>query len=311
MVVESIEVPGDLRTVQEDEEEFTEMAPPRASQWKRVMRPHAITTMLQVLGAIAAAASGTARPLMAILFGELVDLYNSKNGNNNLAHLKREINERVFLLLFVFIGQWILVCAYGILFSIAAMRYTMRLRALYLKAVVSQDIEYVSESNAAADLSTNASVIEDALAEKAGTMLQAASTVVTSMIISFYWSWRLALSLVFVIVVLVLKDVITAIIDARLERRIHAIEAEANTLAEECIGGIRTVTACRATSKFENRYAVILDKAKKIAFLKSPVVASQYAITYFIGSCAYALAFWYGTRLLQDGKISSGGAICL
>jgi ATP-binding cassette subfamily B (MDR/TAP) protein 1 len=311
MFVESNTIHGNHRPEEEEEEEFTELAPPRASQWKRVMRSQAITLALQVLGALAAAGAGTARPLMAILFGGLVNLYNSKNEYGEQGHLKHEINTKVLLLLFIFIGQWILVCSYGILFSVAAMRYTMRLRALYLKAVVSQDIEHVSKSNAATNLSANASVIEDALAEKFGTILQATSTVVTSMVIAFYWSWRLSLGLVFVIVVLIFKDIITATIDARLERRIQSVEAAAATLAEECISGIRTVTACCATSKFGSRYADILEKAKKTAFLKSPVVASQYAITYFAVLCAYALAFWYGTRLLKKGKIDSGGAICM
>jgi len=314
MAPDMAEFPDVFRQPEEEEgeeKEFTELAPPRASQWKRVMRSPTVTIILQVLGALAAAGAGTARPLMAVLFGNLVNLYNEKSGDKGMARLKHEINTKVLLLLFVFIGQWVLVCAYGILFSIAAMRYTMRMRALYLKAVVSQDIEQVSESSAATDLSTNASVIEDALAEKFGTMLQAASTVVTSIVIAFCWSWRLTLGLVFVIMVLILKDVITATIDARLERRILAIEAEATTLAEECISGIRTVTACRATSKFGSRYAEILNKAKKKAFLKSPVVASQYAITYFAVLSAYACAFWYGTQLLRKHQIDSGGAICM
>jgi ATP-binding cassette subfamily B (MDR/TAP) protein 1 len=294
-----------------EEDEFTEMAPSRPSQWTRVMRSPNITLMIQLIGAFAAIGAGTARPLMAILFGNLVNLYNSRNGNEGLARLKHEIDNKVFLLLAIFIGQWILVCAYGILLSIAAMRYTMRMRALYLKAVVSHNVEQVSESNAATDLSTNASVIEDALAEKSGTILQAASTVVTSLVIAFYWSWRLALGLVWVIVVLVMKDVITGTVEARLERRIQNVEADAMSIAEECISSIRTVIACGATVKFTNRYTNTLEKAKKIAFRKSPIVASQYAITYFAVLSAYALAFWYGTKLYRRGQVGSGGAICM
>jgi ATP-binding cassette subfamily B (MDR/TAP) protein 1 len=296
---------------EEDENDFTELAPPRPSQWERVMRSRAVTLAIHALGALAAIGAGTARPLMAILFGDFVNLYNSKSGDESLAYLKHEINVKVVQLLAIFIGQWLLVCAYGILFSIAAMRYTMLMRALYLKAVVSQDLEQVSDSNAATDLSTNAGVIEDALAEKCGTILQAVSTVVTSLVISFYWSWRLTLGLVWVIIVLIVKDVITGTIEVRLQRRIHAIEAEAGKVAEECISGIRTVAACGATSKFGDRYAEMLSKAKIAAIRKSPVVASQYAITYFAVLSAYALAFWYGTRLLRKGQIDSGGAICM
>jgi hypothetical protein len=151
-------------------EELTEVTSPRESQWERIMRSQTITVALQLLGALAAAAAGTARPLTTLLFGNLVNLYNSK-GNEQSTHLKHEINNKAFLLFCIFIAQWACVCTYSVLFSIAAMRYTMRLRALYLKAVLSQDIEHVSPSNAATDLSTNISVIEDAMAEKMGTVV--------------------------------------------------------------------------------------------------------------------------------------------
>jgi ATP-binding cassette subfamily B (MDR/TAP) protein 1 len=187
----------------------------------------------------------------------------------------------------------------------------MRLRALYLKAVISQDIEEVSSSNAATDLSAYASVIEDALAEKLGTVLQAASTVITSLTICFYWSWRLTLALVFVIVVLVSKDVITTMITAKLERRTQAIEAEATSVAEECFSSIRTVTALRALTKFKHRYSNILNKAQKGAMRKSPVAASHHAVAYFTVLGAYELAFWYGTKLLDRGRIESGGAVVM
>ncbi|KAF2647953.1 ABC transporter-like protein [Lophiostoma macrostomum CBS 122681] len=274
------------------------------------MHSPGLTLTLQILGAFAAVGAGTARPLTAILFGNLVNLYNTTD-KAQLSHLKHEINARVLYLFFIFVGQWFLVCTYGILFSIAAMRYTMRLLALYLKAVVSQDIEHVSSSNAATDLSANASVIEDAMAEKLGTVLQAASTVVTAMGISFYWSWRLAIALVFVIVILVFKDVVATTITARLERRSQIIENEATALAEECFSGIPTLIALRALSKFDLRYTRILDKAQAVALRKSPVAACHLAVTYLTVLSAYALAFWYGTWLLKKGRIESGGTIVI
>ncbi len=300
----------DNRIVEEEaeqDEEYTEMAPPQISHWKLVMRSQTTTIILQVLGTFAAAAAGTARPLMAIFYGHLVNIYN--NGTLDKAAMKHDINRKVLMLLCIFIGQWVFVCMYGILFSVAAMRYTMRMRALYLNAVVSQDIEHVSEFSAATDLSINASIIEEALSEKLGTIVQGLSTIATAIIVSFYWSPKLAASLLFFMLVLVFKDFFITMISTKLEKRIQSVEAEATTLAEECISGIRTVTAFGAASKFTRRYGDILDKTKKMSFSKSPLAASHKAISYLFTLSVYSMAFWYGSILLRRGQIHSPGVI--
>ncbi|KAF2648785.1 ABC transporter-like protein [Lophiostoma macrostomum CBS 122681] len=267
-----------------------------------------IALLLQCLGAGAALAAGTARPLMAVIFGGLVNVYNDKGDKTALKHT---IDRQVLLLVVIFLAQWLVTCAYAIFFSISAMRRSMAIRSAYLKALVSQDIDSVSESRTATDLSTNISVIEDALSEKLGTVLQALSTVLTSLIIAFTRSWQLTLCMLFMVLFLIGSNFGTAAIDAKMEQVIHSIEMQASTLAEECLSGIRTITAYLATDEMGDRYATILEKSKAKGIRKSPVRAAQYSISYFVVLNVYALGFWYGTRLFLQGKISSGGSVVI
>ena len=267
-----------------------------------------IALALQCLGAGAALAAGTARPLMAVIFGGLVNVYNDKGDKTALKHT---IDKQVLLLVVIFLAQWLATCAYAIFFSISAMRRSMALRSAYLKALVSQDVDQVSESRTATDLSTNISVIEDALSEKLGTVLQALSTVLTSLIIAFTRSWQLTLCMLFMVLFLIASNFGTAAIDAKMEQVIHSIEMQASSLAEECLSGIRTVTAYLATNEMGDRYATILQKSKAKGIRKSPVRAAQYSISYFVVLNVYALGFWYGTTLFMQGKIHSGGSVVM
>ncbi|KAF2182969.1 ABC transporter-like protein [Zopfia rhizophila CBS 207.26] len=297
--------------VDQKKQDFPEEPHPLPLPKDRAVSADAITWILQVLAAFAAVGAGTARPLMTVIFGELVNLYNSSRDNDDRTRMGHLVDKNVLILLIIFIAQWALVCAYGCLFSIAAMRLTIRIRASYLRSVVCQDVEQVSESSAATDMSTNISVIEDALSEKFGTVLQALSTVITSLVICFIRTWALTLVLFPTVIFLIAKDFGISAIVARKERNIQAIDSQASKLAEECISGIRTITACHANQKMGNRYAKLLEAAKRKDCRKSSLPAAQYGITYFIALGVYALAFWYGSRLLARGAVDSGGSVVI
>ncbi|KAL9114571.1 MAG: hypothetical protein Q9187_007443 [Circinaria calcarea] len=191
------------------------------------------------------------------------------------------------------------------------MRFSTKLRAAYLRAAISQDFRDISQGEVANNLSSSISSLEDALSEKLGVVVQAASTVVTSLIIAFTRSWRLTLVMSTTILVLLCSNFGTAAADSRLERVIQEIDGRAASLAEECITGIRVISSCVANSKMVGRYTQYLQRAKTQGLRKSPILAAQYSISYFMVLSAYALAFWYGTKLFKQGQIESGGTIVI
>ncbi|KAM0171806.1 hypothetical protein ACHAPC_010951 [Botrytis cinerea] len=264
--------------------------------------------ILQLVGIAAAIGAGTARPLMPLIFGGLANKFNNFQ---DASALKKTVDSEVLYLLYLFIGQWFLTCAYGILLSISAMNRSRRLRASYLKSAIHQDTGLVSQGKVADNFATSINSIEDALAEKLGVVMQAGSTVIVSLIIAFVHSWQLTLVLFSTIVLLFISNFGTAALDTRLEQKIQQIEESAANLAEEVFNGIRMVMACVAESKLVDDYTAILEAARVKRMQKSPILAVQFSMSYFALLSSYALAFWYGTILLNQGKISSGGTIVI
>lgn len=76
--------------------------------------------------------------------------------------------------------------------------------------------------------------------------------------------------------------------------------AKAGAVAEEVLGAIRTVVAFGGQSKEVDRYTVNLADAKSFGQRKGLMGAIGMAIVFFIIFAVYALAFWYGAKLIRE-----------
>lgn len=265
--------------------------------------------IFQILGTAAAIGAGTARPLMVLVFGGLANEFNSFKDTSSL---RKTVNREALYLVYLFVGQWALTCIYGILLSISAMKCSRRLRAAYLKSTIRQDIGLVSQGKAADNMASSIEIIEDAMSEKLGIVMQSGSAIITSLVIAFVHNWQLTLVLFWAtIFLLFVSNFGTAALDAKSEQRSQESDEEAATFAEECLNGIRIVKACVAEPKLANKYAKYLANSRFIRMRKSPILAIQFSMTYFALLGSFALAFWYGTILLNQGKIANGGTVVM
>ncbi|KAF7885179.1 hypothetical protein EAF00_010997 [Botryotinia globosa] len=235
--------------------------------------------ILQLMGIAAAIGVGTARPPMPLIFGGLANKFNNFQ---DASALKETLDSEV-----------------------------LRLRASYLKSTIHQDTGLVRQGKVADNFATSINSIEDALAEKLGVFMQAGSTVIVCLIIAFVHSWQLTLVLFSTIVLLFISNFGTAALDTRFEQKIQQVEESAANLAEEMFNSIRMVMACVAESKLVDDYTAILEAARIKRMQMSPILVVQLSMSYFALLSSHALAFWHGTILLNQGKISSGGTIVI
>jgi ATP-binding cassette, subfamily B (MDR/TAP), member 1 len=152
-------------------------------------------------------------------------------------------------------------------------------------------------------------MIHAGLAEKVGVIIQGLAMLISAFIVAFTTGWKLTLVTATTLPAAVTAVGITIALDARLEAKILDIYAKAGGLVEEALGSIRIVAAFGAQGKLLKKYDTYLDVAKKYGVKKGPVLGTQYSSEFFMMYCAYALAFWYGIRLLLRGEIDSGGTV--
>lgn len=83
--------------------------------------------------------------------------------------------------------------------------------------------------------------------------------------------------------------------------------ASAGSIAEEALSLIRTVTAFGGQQKETERYNKNLVFAKKNNIRRSMLSALGFGILWFLIYCSYALAFWYGVRLVLKDRGDPNG----
>lgn len=103
------EVTSNTEKVGKDESkqpEATETIPPMSAYLKLWSFATPLDVFLRILGAIAAAGGGTAEPLMSLIFGNLVNLF---NGNPPLSpkEFRSEINKNALYFVYLFIGKFV------------------------------------------------------------------------------------------------------------------------------------------------------------------------------------------------------------
>lgn len=268
---------------------------------------------LRICGFLAACGAGSALPLMTIVFGDMINDFNNFDaGQTSIDDMYNNISHNALWFLYLFIGKFFLVFINTTCFRITAIRATKALRQDFITALVRQDIAYFdncSPGTVATTISNNADIVENGLGEKVGVAFQALAMLAASFIVAFTQQWKLTLVTATTLPLAVIVVGITVALDAKLEAKILKIYGKAGGLAEEAMSTIRIVTAFDAKNKLSRKYDAYLETAKRYGVKKGPVLGFQYSTEFFAMYCAYALAWFYGIKLLLQGEVATGGDI--
>lgn len=144
---------------------------------------------------------------MTLVFGELVDKFNSLNPGVLAAmtpeekqeaqkEVMKSISHATLWFVYLFIGKFILVYLHTTCFTIAATRMTRGLRLAYIKSILRQEIAYFdicTPGTVATRISTNGNLIQAGLGEKVGIFLQGLSMLISAFVVAFTQGWKLTL----------------------------------------------------------------------------------------------------------------------
>jgi len=84
---------------------------------------------------------------------------------------------------------------------------------------------------------------------------------------------------------------------------------KASSLAFEIMSSIRIVVAFGAEGRLTSRYDQFVEDARKAEMKNAPLMGLLMSPVLFATYGSFALAFWYGIKLVTDHKIAGIGAI--
>ncbi|KAM4705764.1 ATP-dependent translocase ABCB1-like [Rhinophrynus dorsalis] len=188
-------------------------------------------------------------------------------------------------------------------FLVSAARQIMRIRQRFFRAVLHQDMAWF-DSNQIGTLNTrltdDINTIHEGLGDKLCIFVQFLSSFVCGIIVGFLYGWKLTLVILSVSPLLGVSAAIWTKLVASFTTKELRAYAKAGAVAEEILTAIRTVTAFNGQQKAMDKYDANLNDAKNVGIKKSVTTNISMGLSQFLIFGAYALAFWYGTKLTVD-----------
>ncbi|XP_076472510.1 ATP-dependent translocase ABCB1-like isoform X2 [Babylonia areolata] len=280
--------------------------------------------ILMVMGSVTAMGVGAGSPLMAMVFGNMVnDFINGRNGTHlsfsspNTTHPQNTSNfdfestmkENVFYFCYIGVGSFSLCILQMVGWVTASERQVFKIRKAFFKAILRQDMAWF-DTNTAGELNTRLSDdlerVRNGIGDKSGMVIQVSARFVTGMVISLYKGWRLTLVMMSVTPVMAVSLGIMVKMTTTYTQREQAAYAKAGAVAEEVFSSIRTVISFGGWRQEIKRYRSMLEESETLGVKKNVVQGVGMGIFMMCVWGVYGLAFWYGSTQVYD-FLNSGG----
>ncbi|KAI0032067.1 P-loop containing nucleoside triphosphate hydrolase protein [Vararia minispora EC-137] len=283
--------------------------------------------LINAVGLVGAVAAGAAQPLMTLLFGNLTNQFvifgaalasvgTDPNANQAVAQAAAAFrhvaaNDSLYL---VFIGIGMLVSTYVYMMTWV---YTgeitaKRVREHYLRAVLRQNIAYfdkVGAGEVTTRIQTDTHLVQQGISEKVALVVMFLSSFFTGFILAYIRNWRLALALTSILPCIALTGAVMNRLISRYMQLSLGFVADGGSFAEEVFSTVRTAQAFGTQSTLSRLYDVSITKANVVDRKAAVVNGIGLSLFFFIIYSAYALAFDFGTTLINEGRANAGEVI--
>ncbi|MED6257823.1 Bile salt export pump [Ataeniobius toweri] len=300
--------------------------------------------LMMVVGSLCALIHGSASPLMLLVYSIMTNTFvayelevqelkdpNKTCINNTIHWTNGSIHEAadnstvscgvdieaqmtMFAYYYVGIGLGVLIVSY---FQIAfwvltAARQTQRIRKTYFRKVMQMEIGWF-DCNSVGELNTRISddinKINNAIADQVSIFIERVSTFVFGFMVGFIGGWKLTLVVIAVSPLIGIAAGLMAMAVSRLTGRALTAYAKAGAVADEVLSSIRTVAAFGGEEKEAERYDKNLIEAQNWGVKKGSIIGVFQGYLWCIIFLCYALAFWYGSKLVIDTKELTPGSL--
>ncbi|KAI7325846.1 putative ABC transporter [Hortaea werneckii] len=273
-----------------------------------------LSRLLYALGLLCAIATGSALPLMTIVFGSStrsVSSYGSSRQDHNEA-VTQDINHLVLWFVYLFVARF--VCGYvgTLCICTAAVRTTKALRKRFLERLLRQEITHFDVEgggSVASQVTTNGNRIHLGISEKLYTCAIGISMFFSAFVVALVVQWKLALITMSIVpgIILACGACVGAIIP--IEAKLGQLYSQAGIIAQDALGSMKTILAFGAQGKIVSMYDEYLRAAHRVGKKKAIIFGVLFASQTFFTLAGTALAFWEGARLYQSGEIADVGKV--
>ncbi|VAH62844.1 unnamed protein product [Triticum turgidum subsp. durum] len=267
--------------------------------------------LLMLVGTLAALANGVSQPLMTVIFGDMIDAFGGATGDNVL----HRVNKAVLNFVYLGIGTAVVSFLQVACWTITGERQATRVRSLYLKSVLRQDISFfdveMTTGLIVSRMSGDTVLVQDAIGEKVGKFLQLVATFIGGFVVAFVKGWLLSLVMLACIPPVVIAGGAVAKVLSTISSKGQASYSDAANVVEQTIGAIKTVASFNGEKQAIGDYNKLINKAYKTTVKEGLANGFGMGSVFFIFFSSYGLAIWYGGKLILTKGYTGGEVISI
>ncbi|KAL5220324.1 hypothetical protein ABZP36_025037 [Zizania latifolia] len=254
---------------------------------------------LMMLGTLGSVANGAALPFMTVLFGNLIDAFGGALSIHDVVNRVSMVSlEFIYLAVAAAVASFVQVTCW----MITGERQAARIRSLYLKTILRQEIaffdKYTNTGEVVGRMSGDTVLIQDAMGEKVGKFIQLVVTFLGGFVVAFVQGWLLTLVMMATIPPLVIAGAVMSNVVAKMASLGQAAYAESSVVVEQTIGSIRTVASFTGEKQAVEKYSKSLKSAYKSGVREGLAAGLGMGTVMVLLFCGYSLGIWYGARLI-------------
>jgi ABC-type multidrug transport system fused ATPase/permease subunit len=229
-----------------------------------------------------------------------------------LAGHRSRVNELALLLLGLLVAEGVATVVRDHYFNLAAERVTARLRQRVFDHLLSQEIAFFDSRNVGeltTRLSDDVAVINRVVGEKLADAVRSALVGVFGTVLLIYTSPVLTLLLMLAVPPIAVMAWVLGGRVKTLSANTQQAYADAGTIVEESLTGIRTVRAFAQETAQRRRYRDKLQAGVELARRRILANSTRSGVSFIAGEGAALFGLWAGANLILENRLTSGAVI--
>jgi ATP-binding cassette, subfamily B (MDR/TAP), member 1 len=256
-----------------------------------------------VCGLLSSAALGFTMPFFSLALSNIISVFYQTTGIISGA--------RKWALVFTGCGLVASICGMlqGYCFGVMGQQLARRIRIMMFRSVLHQEVAWFDRTENSSGaivgrLSADTVAVRGAVGDQMALIVQNLVTVVASYVIAFASSWSMTLVVTATLPVLGFSTVVQNKFFVGFTSDADKLFSEANQIAAEALGSIRTIAAFSLQDKISNLYHQGMAGPEKEIMKRANTSGGGFGFSQFVMFAVYALAFWFGGQQISEGNLS-------
>ncbi|CAH8349320.1 unnamed protein product [Eruca vesicaria subsp. sativa] len=279
---------------------------PPLPSFKRLLAMNLPEWKQALYGCISATLFGAIQPAYAYSLGSMVSVYFLTSHD--------EIKEKTMIYALSFVGLAVVSFLINISqhynFAYMGEYLTKRIRERMLSKVLTFEVGWFdrdenSSGSICSRLAKDANVVRSLVGDRMALLVQTISAVTIACTMGLVIAWRLALVMIAVQPLIIVCFYTRRVLLKNMSKKAIKAQDESSKLAAEAVSNVRTITAFSSQERIMKMLEKAQENPRRESIRQSWFAGIGLAMSQSLTSCTWALDFWYGGKLIQDGYITA------